>query len=60
MVSHKQARVLFTRLGTEPARVEEILADYPDPIDLTEAEPSLYRKYGISEERLMNRLGSSP
>jgi hypothetical protein len=59
-VSHAYARVVLTRLATDPARIDEILADYPDPIDLTAAEPTLFAKYGITEEALTDRMGGSP
>jgi hypothetical protein len=59
-ISHAHARAVLSRTGTDPARIDEILADYPDPIDLTAAEPALFAKFGITREALMNRMGGSP
>ncbi len=59
-VSRADAKVALSRIGIEPSRVDQILADYPDPIDLTEAEPTLFQKYGITQGTLMEELGSSP
>jgi hypothetical protein len=59
-VSHADARTALTRIGLDSERVDQILADYPDPIDLAIAEPSLFEKYGITEGALMEELGSSP
>jgi hypothetical protein len=50
----------LTRIGTDPAQIKKILADYPDPIDLTVAEPALFAKYGITEETLTDRMGGQP
>jgi hypothetical protein len=60
IVSRADARATLTRIGIDPKRIDEILADYPDPIDLTAAGPTLFAQYGISEGILMERLGSSP
>ncbi len=59
-VSLADARAALARIGFEPERIDEILADYPDPIDLTVAEPALFEKYGISQGALMDRMGGSP
>lgn len=53
-------RVNLARVGTDPKLIEEILAGYPDPIDLTEAEPALFRKYGLTLGALEDRMGGSP
>jgi hypothetical protein len=59
-ISHAEARATLARVGTDSKRIDEILAGYPDPFDLTEAEPSLMEKYGISRGALEQRMGGSP
>jgi hypothetical protein len=60
VVSHADARAVLTRVGADPARIDEILSDYPDPIDLAVAEPALCAKFGITEGALTDRMGGSP
>lgn len=58
--SHSDVRAILTRVGVDRAQIDEILASYPDPIDLNAAGPELAEKYGISHEALTERMGGSP
>jgi hypothetical protein len=58
--SHADVRASLARVGTSSKRIDEILADYPDPIDLTAAEPSLMSKFGISLGHMEEQMGGSP
>ncbi len=39
--------------------IREVLSQLPDPIDL-ERDQEVLARYGLSAERLMDRLGGSP
>jgi hypothetical protein len=47
------------RAGYSDEFIDEVLSQLPDPIDLQRDQPILAR-YGISPERLMDRMGGSP
>jgi len=52
------ARVLH-RAGYSGEFISEVLSQLPDPIELQRDQLILVR-YGLSSERLMDRLGGSP
>jgi SOS response regulatory protein OraA/RecX len=58
--SHSDLRAALSRVGVPTERIDEILAAYPDPVDMNEAEASLFEKYGITQETLSDRMGGSP
>jgi hypothetical protein len=57
--SHEEAARLFRRAGYSDEFISEVLSQLPDPIDLARDEQILAR-YGLSPERLMDRMGGSP
>jgi hypothetical protein len=46
-------------VGYPEAFISDVLGQLPDPIDLQRDQQTLAR-YGLSGERLMDRLGGSP
>ena len=59
MVSHAEAEPILRRAGYSQERIEDVLSDFPDPID-TERDGEALFKLGISADRLMDRMGGSP
>jgi hypothetical protein len=57
--SHEEAARILRRAGYSDEFIEELLSQLPDPIDLQRDEQILAR-YGVSRERLMDRMGGSP
>jgi hypothetical protein len=49
---------ILRRVGMTPEVAAQLLEPLPDPVDLGEAGPYLYRN-GISLDRLIDRLGGS-
>jgi hypothetical protein len=52
------ARVL-RRAGYSDEFFSEVLSHLPDPVDL-QRDQEILARYGLSSERLMDRLGASP
>ena len=59
MVSHDVARQIMRRAGYPEDRIEEVLCQFPDPID-TERDAETLAKYGMDVESVMDRLGTGP
>jgi hypothetical protein len=57
--SHEHVSQVLRRAGYSEEFIREVLSELPDPIDLRRDEHLLGR-YGLSSERLMERLGGSP
>ena len=57
--SHEEARRVLRRAGYSDEFINEVLSRLPDPIDL-QRDQEILASYGLSRERLMDRLGSSP
>lgn len=57
--SHEQAAQILRRAGYSEEFISEVLSQVPDPIDLARDRDILAR-YGLSAERLMEHLSSSP
>jgi hypothetical protein len=57
--SHEEAARILRRAGYSDEFIQELLSQLPDPIDLQRDEQILAR-YGVSRERLMDRMGGSP
>ncbi|HLI02336.1 MAG TPA: hypothetical protein VKV06_16230 [Acidimicrobiales bacterium] len=58
-ISKDEARKVLRRVGVPDDRIEEILDQLPDPVDLDKQAPLLAR-YGIDRSRLNDRMGGSP
>jgi hypothetical protein len=59
MISKTETTRVLHRAGIPQARIDEILSQLPDPIDLDEAE-ALLACYGVTREHLIDQLGGSP
>ncbi|HUA44601.1 MAG TPA: hypothetical protein VMA77_05200 [Solirubrobacteraceae bacterium] len=57
--SHEQLARVLRRAGYTDEFISEVLSQLPDPLDLQRDQPILAR-YGLTPERLMERMGSSP
>ncbi len=57
--SHEEFARVLRRAGYSDEIIREVLGQLPDPIDLQRDQQVLAR-YGLSSERLMDRLGGSP
>ena len=57
--SHEEAERVLRRAGYSDEFIREVLSQLPDPIDL-ERDQQILTRYGLSVERLMDRLGGSP
>jgi hypothetical protein len=55
ILSKSEARRVLRRTGFGVDRIDEILAQLSDPIDLDEAEPVLAR-YGVTRENLIDAI----
>jgi hypothetical protein len=57
--SHEETARMLRRAGYSDELITEVLSHLPDPINLPRDEQLLLR-YGLSCERLMDRMGGSP
>ena len=57
--SHEELARVLRRAGYSDEFISEILGQLPDPVDL-ERDQQILARYGLSSERLMDRLGGSP
>ena len=57
--SHEEFARVLRRAGYSDELITEVLRQLPDPIDLRRDQQVLAR-YGLSAERLMDRMGGSP
>jgi hypothetical protein len=57
--SHEEFSRVLRRAGYSEELIEEVLSQLPDPIDL-QRDQQILARYGLSAERLMDRLGGSP
>jgi hypothetical protein len=57
--SHEEFSRVLRRAGYPDEFIREVLSELPDPIDLQRDQQTLGR-YGLSPERLLDRLGGSP
>jgi len=57
--SHEEVAQVLHRVGYPDEFISEVLAQLPNPVDLWRDQQILVR-YGLSSERLMDRLGGSP
>ena len=59
MISHAQVTSMLRMAGYSQDRIDDILSEFPDPVDLEHAREKLLHR-GISLGALMDRLGASP
>ena len=57
--SHEEVVRVMRRAGYTDEFISEAVSQLPDPVDLQRDQQILVR-YGLSSERLMDRLGASP
>lgn len=58
-ISHAEVEKLLHRVGYTQEQIEDLLRDFPDPIDLQRDREALF-KHGISLGSLLNQMGASP
>lgn len=59
MVSHAVARQVMRRMGYPQERIDEVLRQFPDPID-SERDAETLAKCGMDVESFMDRMGTGP
>jgi len=59
LMSHAQVRSVLRRAGYSKDQIDDVLREFPDPIDLEHAREKLLQR-GISLGALMDRRGASP
>ena len=59
IVSHAEAERLLRRVGYSKQQIQDLLRDFPDPID-NERDRGALSRHGISLGSLMDRMGASP
>jgi SOS response regulatory protein OraA/RecX len=57
--SHREVARVLHRAGYSEEIVSEVLTQLLDPVDL-QRDQQILARYGLSPERLMDRLGGSP
>jgi hypothetical protein len=57
--SHEEFARVLRRAGYSDEFIRAVLSDLSDPVDLQRDEQTLAR-HGLSEDRLIDRLGGSP
>jgi len=57
--SHEEFARALRRAGYSDEFISDVLRQLPDPIDL-ERDQEILARYGLSPERLMDRMGGSP
>jgi hypothetical protein len=57
--SHEHLTLVLRRAGYSNEFIREVLSQLPNPVDLQRDQQVLAR-YGLSPERLMDRLGGGP
>jgi hypothetical protein len=57
--SHEEFTRALRRAGYSDEFISDVLRQLPDPIDL-ERDQQILARYGLSPERLMDRMGGSP
>lgn len=57
--SHAEAEQVLRNAGYSQNRIEDLLRDLPDPLDIERDGDALF-KQGVSAATLMDRMGASP
>jgi hypothetical protein len=59
LMSHAEVTRVLRRAGYSREEIDDVLREFPDPIDLEHAREKLLQ-HGISVGALMDRWGASP
>ncbi|MGH2910025.1 MAG: hypothetical protein ACRDK8_12075 [Solirubrobacteraceae bacterium] len=59
LVPHAEAAKVLRWAGLPRERIDAVLRDLPDPIDI-ERDANALAKHGVSRESLIARMGGSP
>ena len=57
--SHEEFMRTLRRAGYSAEFIRDVLSQLPDPIDL-QRDQQILARYGLSPERLIDRMGGSP
>lgn len=57
--SHEEVARVLRRAAYSDEFISDVLSQLPDPIDL-ERDQQILARFGLSPERLMDRMGGSP
>ena len=57
--SHEEFARVLRRAGCSDEFISDVLSQLPDPVDL-QRDQLILARYGLSPERLMDRMGGSP
>jgi hypothetical protein len=57
--SHEEVARVLHHAGYSDEFIQEVLSQLPDPIDL-QRDQQILARYGLTPERLMDRMGGSP
>lgn len=57
--SHESFAGVLRRAGYSDEFIRELLSQLPDPMDV-QRDQEILARYGVSPERLMDRLGGGP
>lgn len=57
--SHEEVAGVLRRAGYSKEFISELLSQLPDPVDV-QRDQQIFARYGLSPERLMDRIGGSP
>jgi hypothetical protein len=58
-ISKSNAIQVLRRANYDQALIDEVMSKVPDPIDF-DRDGSILMQYGITRDRLMDRMGGSP
>ena len=58
-ISKSNAIEVLRRANYDQALIDEVMSKLPDPIDI-DRDGSVLMQYGITRDRLMDRMGGSP
>ena len=57
--SHDEVARVLHRAGYPDEFIREVLSQLPDPVDL-HRDQEIFARFGLTSERLMDRMGGSP
>jgi hypothetical protein len=60
IVSHAHAERILRRAGYSEEFIDDVLRDFPDPLDDERDGEALLTKYGLTVGGMTDRMGGSP